>query len=75
MPIERGDELEVRTAFDQWVPRIAASGVELGATFEVVWVCTDTEWRRAESLGEEPDATPWPANEVRPRGMEVRRSA
>ena len=75
MPIERGDELEVRTAFDEWVLRIAASGVEQGATFDVVWVCKDAEWDRASAEGEEPDTVPWPANEVRARGTGALRAS
>ena len=66
MSINRGDRLDVRTAFDDWVPRVALSGPELGATFEVVWVCTVAEWDRAEREHEEPDGTPWPISDVVP---------
>ena len=63
--IERGTRVIVRDAFGQELERRALSGVEPGDTFAIVWACREDEWMEAEADGREPDATPWPAEDVR----------
>lgn len=45
--------------------RVAVTGVVRGRRFPVVWVCAEKEWEIASRLGREPDAVPWPAEDVR----------
>lgn len=63
--IKRGDRVVVRTAFDRYVPRRAATGPTMGDDFLVVRVCTEEEWSAAQAEGREPQTTPWPAEDVR----------
>lgn len=60
--IERGTEVRVRTADGEFLPRRALSGVEMGSSFEIVWVCKEAEWKDAN--GRELLGTPWPAEAV-----------
>ena len=64
MQIEKGSHVRVRTAFNDWVRRRAASGIEEGADFTVVWVCTEDEWAVAKAESREPEAVPGPAEDV-----------
>lgn len=62
--IKRGDRVVVRTAFDQYLPRRAATGTTMGEDFLVVRVCTEDEWAAAQAEGRDVRATPWPAEDV-----------
>lgn len=66
--IQRGDRVLARSATDRWLPRRALSGVVQGQDFDVVWVCREEDWKQAEQAGEDPEAFPWPAEEVRVDG-------
>lgn len=64
--IKPGTPIKVMTADGKDLRRIAVSGVEVeGHDFPVVWVTSEEEWRRAEGNGHQPDAWPWPAEDVR----------
>lgn len=62
--IRRGDRVRVRSAFGDYLERVALSGVEMGHTFQVVWVCSEDELTDADAEGREPKGTPWPASDV-----------
>jgi len=64
--IQRGDTVTVRSATGEFLPRRAVSGIEEGHDFAIVWVCREEEWRKAQGEGSEPDAVPWPAEDVSP---------
>lgn len=64
MEITSGALLEARTASGSIVRVRAIREPERGRDFPVVWVCTEAEYERAEALGEEPDALPWPLDAV-----------
>ena len=66
MEIERGEAVAVRTAFGTQLERVATTGVEKGHDFPVVWVATREDWDAAVAEGREPDALPWPAEDVLP---------
>jgi hypothetical protein len=68
MSIAAGTEVEVRTALDERLPRIATTDVVRGSDFPVVWVCDPAEWAAARAEGREPDADPWPEEDVFPVG-------
>ena len=61
-----GQKVLARSAFGEQLPRRAASGPTEGVDFLVVWVCSEEEWMAAEQEGREPDALPWPAEDVQP---------
>ena len=64
--IKRGDRVTVRTATGEELVWRAMSGVEQeGHDFPVVWVTTEDEWASANGNGHQPDAWPWPAEDVR----------
>ena len=65
MAINRGDVLEVTTASGRTVPMRALGSPEQGRDFMVVWVCTEEEWTRATTDGDDPDGLPWPLAAVR----------
>lgn len=65
--IEPGTPVLVKSAFGEDLERIATTGVVEGASFAVVWVSRPDEWADAQAEGREPEATPWPAEDVRPR--------
>jgi hypothetical protein len=46
--------------------RVAVTDVVRGHKFPVVWVCAVEEWENAIEEQREPDAVPWPAEDVRP---------
>jgi pimeloyl-ACP methyl ester carboxylesterase len=45
-------------------PRRATTGVVDGRDFKVVWLCLEDEWASAQVEGTNPDALPWPAEDV-----------
>jgi hypothetical protein len=63
--IRPGNTVMVRTALGDWRQRRAVTGVELGDRFPVVWACRPEEWDAAQAEGRDPDAVPWPAEDVR----------
>ncbi len=71
MSIEPGTRVLVRSATGELLPRIASSDVVRGEDFPVVWVCREEEWKAAQAEGREPDAVPWPAEDVREAPMPV----
>lgn len=65
--VERGMRVQVRTADGLELPRRAVSGVEIeGHDFPIVWVTTEEEWDGAAGNGHQPEARPWPAEDVQP---------
>jgi hypothetical protein len=65
--IKRGMKVTTATADGQRLDRRAVSGVEEeGHDFPVVWVTTEDEWVSSEGNGHQPDAWPWPAEDVKP---------
>lgn len=46
--------------------RIAVSGPQRGQDLMVVWACLVEEWKSATAAEREPDAVPWPAEDVEP---------
>jgi hypothetical protein len=63
--IRPGDRVVVRTAFNEWRQRRALTGVQPGDRFAVVWACRPEEWDAAQVEGRDPEAVPWPADDVR----------
>ena len=63
--IKKGATIIVRDAAGDYLRRRALSGVVAGHDFEVVWACREEEWEAASSEGRQPEATPWPADDVR----------
>jgi len=64
--VTRGQAVVVRTATGESLAKRAVSGVEPGHDFPIVWVCREEEWQSAEAERREPDAVPWPAEDVTP---------
>lgn len=65
MTINRGDVLEATTASGVVEHLRALGAPSRGHDFPVVWVCTEDEWRRSQSAGDEADGLPWPLDAVR----------
>lgn len=64
--IKPGTPVLTVTADGQELRRRAVSGVESeGHDFPVVWVTTEEDWASAAGNGHEPEAWPWPAEDVR----------
>lgn len=61
-----GQPIDVRDAFGRTLRRIAVGPVDPGRDFAVVWACREDEWAVALAEGREPDATPWPIEDVTP---------
>jgi hypothetical protein len=61
---EAGQHIEVRDAFGNRLPRVAVGPVDSGYDFAVVWATREDEWEAARAEGREPDATPWPIEDV-----------
>lgn len=59
-----GQPIEVQDAFGRTLRRIATGPVDPGYEFAVVWACREEEWETAQAEGREPDATPWPVEDV-----------
>lgn len=66
MSIEPGMKVNVRTAFDDVVPRRAVTGLVRGMDFPVVFVCTEEEWAASVAEGRDPEGVPWPVEDVHP---------
>lgn len=64
MTIQQGDRVFARAMDGERLERKAWTGVVMGSDFEVVWVVRPEEWDKAASEGREPDAVPWPAEDV-----------
>lgn len=64
--INKGDRVVTVDAFGATRVKVAATGEVDGSDFRVVWVCQEGEWAAAEREGRDPDAIPWPAEDVRP---------
>lgn len=64
MSIEQGDLVDAMTAGGVIVQMRALGKPVRGHDFPVVWLCTEDEWSRAASTGEEPDGIPWPLDAV-----------
>jgi hypothetical protein len=65
MEIEVGSIIEVTDAYGDQLRRRALSPVVPGYDFPVVWACREEEWEAAQAEGRDPEATPWPAEDVR----------
>jgi hypothetical protein len=65
MDIQPGILLEATTATGEHVHLRAISAAVQGRDFAVVWVCSDQEYERALSAGDDPDGIPWPLDAVR----------
>lgn len=64
MTIEPGDPIRALTATQEWITLRAASPVESGRDFPVIWVCDEESW--AASAGGRPESSlPWPAEAVK----------
>lgn len=61
--IHPGDRVEVLSMTGP-LARIATTTIVEGTRFPVVWVCREEEWTQAIQEGREPDAVPWPAEDV-----------
>jgi hypothetical protein len=59
-----GQPIEVRDAFGQVLKLIAVGPVDPGYDFAVVWACRREEWEAAQQEGREPEAVPWPIEDV-----------
>lgn len=62
--IAAGARVLVRALGGGQLSKIATTGIVMGYDFLVVWACGEDEWRAATAEGREPDAIPWPANDV-----------
>jgi hypothetical protein len=64
--IAAGERIEALDVAGKQLRRRAVSGVVPGHDFPVVWVTSEEEWQAALDEGRDPDAVPWPAEDVRP---------
>jgi hypothetical protein len=64
--IEPGTRVTALDAFGHQLKRRAVSPVTMGHDFPVVWVAREDEWQAAQSEGRDPEAVPWPAEDVTP---------
>lgn len=65
MDIQLGSRVLVRSLGNRWLDRVAVTGVTPGRDFPVVWVCSEEEWDHSRAESRDPDAMPWPAEDVR----------
>lgn len=65
--VRAGDRVEAISTTGP-LTRIATTGVVAGHRFPIVWISTEEEWNLARQEQREPDAVPWPAEDVRPAG-------
>jgi hypothetical protein len=63
--IEPGTRVDALDISGNKLRRRAITGVVQGHDFPVVWVAREDEWQAAQSEGREPEAVPWPAEDVR----------
>jgi hypothetical protein len=59
-----GDLVRVKTAFGTYVDKRAITGVIPGDRFDIVRVCSESEWDAAQVEHRNPKSSPWPANDV-----------
>jgi hypothetical protein len=59
-----GQRIQVCDAFGQLLDRVAVGSRDRGYDFPVIWACRVEEWEAARAEGREPDATPWPIEDV-----------
>jgi hypothetical protein len=64
MTIKRGQHVTVVDAFGNELSKVALGGPVLGEDFAVVWVSRQEEWELAATEGREPEAVPWPLEDV-----------
>lgn len=64
--IAPGAYVSARDALGRDLKRRAVTPITKGHEFPVVWVCGEEEWDLAKAEGREPDAVPWPAEDVSP---------
>src|ERR1700704_206112 len=64
MNVKSGDQIIVRDALGQDLPRRATSAADPGDEFTVVWACREEEWEAALAEHREPESVPWPIEEV-----------
>lgn len=69
--IKPGVKVLARDALGALLERRAVTSVELANNHEVVWVCKEEEWLAAEANSREPEAVPWPAEDVHLVGAET----
>lgn len=62
--IEPGATVKVTTSTGEVLIKRAVSDVVRGDRFPVVWVCREEEWQAARDEGRDPEAIPWPADDV-----------
>lgn len=62
--IHPGDRVTIESATGP-VTKRATTGVVPGERFEVVWAAREEEWQSAQAEGRDPNAIPWPAEDVR----------
>ncbi len=60
--------MRARTADNQWITLRAATGIEPGRDFAVVWLLEEERWEQAvaEHQDARKSALPWPAEDVQP---------
>jgi hypothetical protein len=63
--IERGDLVEAITARGDVVRMRALGAPIMGRDFPVLWVCTEEEWSRSQSVDDEADGLPWPFEDIK----------
>jgi len=64
LKISAGQHIDVRDAFGNVLRRVAIGEVDPGYDFAVVWACREDEWAAAQAERRDPDATPWPIEDV-----------
>ena len=64
--VTRGSKVLARSASGRQLEKRALTGVTMGSDFEVVWVVRPDEWDLAIAENREPEAVPWPAEDVLP---------
>lgn len=62
--VRPGSAVVVRDAYGQMRSKVATTGVIEGGSFFVVWVARPEEVALAAAGNREPDAVPWPAEDV-----------
>jgi len=62
--IEPGSLVAALDYFGRQLPRRALTGVVRGQDGAVVWICSEEEWRTAETEGRSPRGIAWPAEDI-----------
>lgn len=62
--ISRGDHLLLRNAFGELIPGRALSGIVMGSSATVVWVCAEADWPELEANPDHQAGVPWPVDAV-----------